>query len=543
MLSQDEYEIRLAALHERSPTAWMEDTLGVTTLEDYQDRMGDDIVKYDRVAIRAAHSLGKTYYMARIALWFLNSFDESIVITTAPTHRQVKALLWGELRDAYNKSKTPLGGKLLDMELKYNEKHYAMGFSTQAKAATSSTGEQEGSSFQGFHSKYVLIIFDEATGISPDIWTMAEGLLTSGVMVKFVAIANPTTKSCSFFKCFSDPSWHKIKINCFDSPNMIANGLVDKVSLQLELDRLSVMPDDERISFMQNYAKPVPHLMTAQWCVPYVLRLGMNHPLVLSKAFGEFPKNDDNVLVQYEDVELAVKRETAFVCPETELKRLIGVDVARFGPDKTVITELLGYEQVGLKSLVKRNLTHVTGEVINIINDGTTTPCTVCVDATGLGAGVYDNLVEAKEQGIIGQHVEIIEVHNGAKATFEEDDDEKQEQDKARYSNLKAKQFDLLASDLKNYIKLKDETVYYEELPSIQYKFDSKGRIVMESKDKYKARTKRPSPDYSDSLALANYGRYVNITIGSFEKTEQDEPRIKQDRDSEYSSRITPREY
>lgn len=543
MLSQQTIndDDELFSLYEKSPSAWMQDTLGVDTLHEFQGNIGEAIVKYDKVAIRAAHSLGKTWYMARVALWFLTNFKNSIVVTTAPTHRQVQKLLWGELRSAYKSSLSPLGGRLLDMELKFSDKHYAIGFSPQTKAASASV-EQQGSSFQGFHSDYVLIIFDEATGVSADIWVMAQGLLTSGIMVKFVAIANPTTKACTFFSCFSSPEWYNMKINCFDSPNMIANGFVNKFALQKEIDRLSVLTDEERISVIQDYKKPAPYLLTAQFVVPYVMYRGMDHPLVLSKVLAEFPKDEDNVLVQYEHIMAAINREQPGV--SEDIKRLIGVDVARFGTDKSVITELLDYEQVFLKALVKRDITYVTGEVINQINDGTTTPCVVCIDATGLGAGVYDLLVEAKSQGIIGDHVTIVEVHNGASPALEGALDEEREQDKARYLNLKSKQFDLLGDDLKERIKLMDESIYLEELPSIKYKFDSKGRIVIESKKDYKERTGRPSPDYSDSLALANYGRYVTIVVGSFHHEENDsEPMIRQNRETEYKSRIKATEY
>lgn len=536
LLPELKNDFELFDLFERSPSAWMEDTLGIASLEDYQNRLGEAIVKYDKVAIRAAHSLGKTWYMARVALWFLSNYDNAIVITTAPTHRQVQKLLWGELRDAYKTSKTPLGGRLLDMELKYSDKHYAVGFSPQSKA--SSSNEQQGSSFQGFHSDHVLIIFDEATGVSPDIWVMAQGLLTSGKIVKFVAIANPTTKSCSFFDCFSSPEWHKIQINCFDSPNLIANGLVDKESLQDEMDRLSVLSEDERISQIQQYEKPVPYLLTAQFVVPYVMRLGMDHPLVLSKVFGEFPKTEDNVLVQYEDIEAAVKREV-----ELGEKRYIGVDVARFGADKTVISELVGYKQTLAKVMVKRDIAEVTGQVVNLILESAL-PGVVTIDATGLGAGVYDMLIEHQNNGVFSRDIQIVEAHFGASPANPDQRKDEQEQDKSRYANLKAKMFDLLGHDLKHHIDLMDESIYYEELPSIEYKFDSKGRIVIESKKDYKSRTGRSSPDYSDSLALANYGRHVTISAGGFYK--DDSKRVER-RDSDERARtpsgIRIREY
>lgn len=521
------------------PPIYVEEVLGATTLEDYQKKILVALTLYDRLAIKACHSVGKTWLMARAALWFFNIFPNSIVITTAPTYRQVKALLWGEIRDAHKNSLTPLGGRLLDTELKFSDKHYMMGFSPQKKAGNETT-QQQGSSFQGFHSDYVFVIFDEATGVAPDVWTMAEGLLTSGKMVKFVAIANPTTKNCKFFECFSDPSWKKLQISCFDSPNLIANRLVNKEALQAELDRLSVLSDDERIEEIQRYAKPVPYLLTAQFVVPYVLKLGMDHPLVLSKVFGEFPNSDDNVLVQYEDVNAAQNREVEI---RVDDQRFIGVDVARFGADKTVLTELTGYKQTDLVTLSKRSLSHVTGEVINLINKEPKKETIVAIDATGLGAGVYDNLVEAQREKVFGKNIVLVECHNGATPVNDNDTLENQVQDKARYFNLKAKMFDLLAEDLRHRLEIFNESIYLEELPSIKYAFDSKGKIVIESKDKYKERTGRSSPDFSDSLALANLCRHLSIKPGIFVKRSVAEPLVKRSTRKERKSSIKIREY
>ena len=536
MISEREIDLYEEYLIE--PDKYVLEVLGADAVEEYQSNILEDIADYDRIAIRATHSVGKTWLMARAALWFFNMFPNSIVITTAPTYRQVKALLWGEIRSAHRKAKIKIGGRLLDTELKHSDKHYMMGFSPQVKAGSGSS-EQQSSSFQGFHSDYVLVIFDEATGVTPDVWTMADGLLTSGKMVKFVAIGNPTTRNCKFFECFSDPSWKKIKISCFDSPNMIANGLVNIEALENEIDRLKALSESERVNEIQKYQKPVPYLLTAQFVVPYVMRLGFDHPLVLSKVLGEFPKEEDNVFVQFDDVVQASERNLELDLAE---KRYIGVDVARFGEDKTVITVLNGYKQTLLKPLVKRDIVAVTGELINIIMSSVI-DTVVCIDATGLGAGVHDLLVEKKRAKILGKNVQIVEVHNGASPDIDGENKEEIELAKSRYANLKARQWDLLSEDVKMHLDLFDESNYLEELPKIKFSFDSKGRYVVESKDDYKKRTGLSSPDYADSLALANFARYVSVEHGRFNQRELAKPIIKQEKRKPRKSGIKIREY
>ena len=184
---------------------WINEVLGCSSMEPYQSEICKDIALYDRIAISACHAVGKTWLMARIALWFINCFPNSKVITTAPTNRQVEMLLWGEIGEAYQKSAYPLGGHLTKKKLDISPIWYALGFSPEKKAGSDSA-EQQGSEFQGFHSRYILVIFDEAVGVEPDIWNQAEGLLTSGEIVKFICIGNPTNPSCDFAECFDKPT-------------------------------------------------------------------------------------------------------------------------------------------------------------------------------------------------------------------------------------------------------------------------------------------------------------------------------------------------
>jgi len=495
------------------PDLFFKDVLGVETLEPYQKKILLEVAQYDKVAIRAAHSLGKTWSFARIALWFFSCYRNSLVITTAPTFKQVDSLLWGELRDAYKNSKMAIGGKLLRTKLEKSDKWFCLGLSPQRSAGTSE--EQQGSSFQGYHSDHIMVIFDEATGIDPDVWKMAQGLLTSGKTVKFVAIANPTTRACEFYKCFSKAGWRKLSLSCFDSPNLIENNLRSKDDLELEIERLCLLSEDDRLEQIANYKKPAPHLVTAQFVVDFVMEWGMDHPLTVSKAFGEFPENDESVLIKLNYVNEAIKRDCSF--EENEL-RCIGVDVARYGSDKSVITEIIGVKQTDLVAIAKRSTTEVTGHIIRMINGENSGHRTVVlVDATGIGAGVMDNLVEQQQSGTIPKEVDILEIHFGASPVNpEETDKEVIEQDKARYSNLKAKMFQLLSNDLRDCLDIFDDSNFLKELPTIKSSPDSRGRLKIESKDDYKKRTGRSSPDFSDSLALCNLGRYVNINFGSF---------------------------
>lgn len=483
--------------------------------EDYQKRILSALIEHDRIAISACHDLGKTFIMARGVLYFGSTFPSTKIITTAPTNRQVEKILWAEIKTAYARAKYPLGGRMLQTEWKLNEEGswFAMGFSPSNQT---SSGEGQGteSTFQGFHAGdegWLIVVFDEATGVRPALWTMAEGLMTSA-RVKFICIGNPTSTQSEFYKCFSNRAWHKIKLSCFDSPNLIANGITNHDLLYSEVEYCRTLDDDAFLERMKSYKVVKGYLLTLRWVVEKALDWGMDSPLFLSKVLGEFPEEGDNVAIPLRVVEEAQRREYV---PNEGDRKCLGVDVARFGSDSTVLTGMHGYKHKKTKRVSKRDTMNVVGEVIAWCKEDPQD--IIVVDETGLGAGVVDRLIELRNEGLsLPVTTEIRGVQFGAAAAEGDADDEDVKKEKEKYVNLKARMFDLLAKDMRSSIALMDEEVYQAELPSIQYRYNSKGQMCIESKDEYKKRTGRSSPDHADSLALANYGRYEELTVGSF---------------------------
>ena len=494
---------------QKSPELFFKQALGVTTLEEYQLEVIQEIEANERTAIAACHDVGKSYLLARIVIWFATCFPYSKVITTAPTYNQVKNILWSEIRAAHSRALYPLGGKLnlTDWQLSQDGDWFAIGF-TPKNEVTGGLGQGTQSSFQGFHAPYLLVVFDEATGIAPGIWTMAEGLLTSS-NVKFVAIGNPTSRNSEFARCFKSPAWKKVYLSCFDSPNLKANGFVDMPTLEAELNVIRSMGDGEAQARMASYVAPRPYLLTAKWVMASCLKWGTTHPLSVSKIFGKFPEESDDTLMPLGIIEAAQMRVYE---PREGDRKTLGVDVARFGSDSTVITAMRGRKVLSKKVMTKRDTTVVAGAVIVLANELETD--VIVVDETGLGGGVVDLLTEAKREGRIKGDVRGVQF--GAACEDPED--------KERFTNLKARMFGLLADDLKRQdgIELLDEAIYLEELPTILYGYDSKGRMVIESKEDFKKRTGRASPDTADSLALANFGHYDFVKVGKFTQSFND---------------------
>ena len=66
-----------------------------------------------KTVVPSGFGVGKTWVAARTVLWFLFSHSNSLVITTAPTWRQVENVLWAEIRRQHQQSSKPLGGEIL----------------------------------------------------------------------------------------------------------------------------------------------------------------------------------------------------------------------------------------------------------------------------------------------------------------------------------------------------------------------------------------------------------------------------------------------
>lgn len=521
---------RIVRLARKDPMFALKKIQGIETIEPYQERLARAVWENKRVAVRSCHCLGKTWTMSRIVLAIGSAFPGAKIVTTAPTARQVELLLWSEIRAGHQASRVPLGGKMLTKQWQFSPDWWAIGF-TVKKDGGNSQG-QSNSGFQGVHSPVlVFVVFDEATGIAADVWKQLEGLMTSA-HVKFVAIGNPTTKDSPFYSCFSDSAYVKIHLSCFDSPNLPANGMSNFEELEREYDYLRSLSEEDQLKRLSGYKVIRPHLVTAEWVMSMALKLGLKHPLFVSKCLGNFPEESEACLMPLGVVEASQRRRAAALENFKESLSIpqffIGGDIARMGGDKTVITRLRGTVHMETKVLVKRDKNEVSGTIIKMVNSLPQAERerggVITIDCTGLGSGVFDDLVEYKRKNPLAwAHIEMREFH--AANTFKEGRDGTKEEVEKRahlYANAKAEAYVLLAEDLKNELALLDEDVYGEELPTILFKYTSKGQYIIEDKDAYKKRTGRGSPDHGDSLSLANYGRYHRAAVGHWQQASEE---------------------
>lgn len=180
--------------------------------------------------------------------------------------------------------------------------------------------------------------------------------------------------------------------------------------------------------------------------------------------------------------------------------RQTGLDVARFGRDKTILIFRKGGEVKAINQTQKMDTMEVAGWTRPQLDEYR--PDRHCTDVIGLGAGVHDRLDEVQmEEDCKWSECELIPLNIGESPT---DSDSKK-----KFANLRAQVFWHLRSLFKpdektgqSQISIPDDPELKKQLEEIRYKYSSERKIKIEPKDEMKKRLGY-SPDKADALAMA----------------------------------------
>ena len=422
-----------------SPVQFAREVLGVT-LWSKQEEVLEALKDHQRVAVKSGNGLGKGFSAAAAILWFLCCYDPAVVLSTAPTFRQVRHVLWREVHRLYRRASFPLGGKLLDTHLEMSEFRFALGLSADSD-----------DEFQGFHSPNMLIVVDEAEGVEETIYEAIEAIMTSE-HCRLLLIGNPTTVSGTFRAAFHEDRilYHTITISALESPNVKAERVVTR------------------------------GLTTQRWVEERKKVWGEENPIYQARVLGEFSDPGEDTLIALSMVEEATGRESTE--PSEEEQPVLAVDVARFGSDKSVILRRRGMVVEDVQAYRGLDTMKLTGLIVAAIDS--CNPQEVIVDEVGIGAGVVDRL---REQG---HRVQGINVGRPA-------------QDSQHYANLRAEGYWRLRQLFtEGAISVPVDNDLVGQLTALRYGFNSLGHVVIESKDEMRRRGV-PSPDKADALMLA----------------------------------------
>ena len=199
-------------------------------------------------------------------------------------------------------------------------------------------------------------------------------------------------------------------------------------------------------------------------------------------------------LIPYRRINAAADRD---LDEDLSLGLSFGVDVARFGNDKTVVAARRGPKVLWLAEWGQKDTTETTQDVAGLMMQHH--PDHVVVDVIGVGAGVYDQLNHWKDWGTVETpngrepyRPRLTAYGAGEKARNSE-----------RYANRRAEDFVGLAKRFEEGdIDIPLDQELKSQLASLRYKFNARGQLLLESKDDMKKRG-LPSPDKADAVMQA----------------------------------------
>ncbi len=447
------------------PVWFIEEVLG-NTLWGKQKEIAEAVRDYRTTAVASAHGTGKSFNAARIALQFGMAYPGSIVITTAPTSRQVKGILWKEIGVAHRDAKTPLGGKLSTMDLKWDRDWWIWGFTAP---------DYDPDRFVGFHAPRVLVIVDEAAGVSADIYGAIDGILSSE-HAHLLMIGNPTDPTGEFGQAFKNKAkgTKLIYISAFDTPNFTTFGITEK---DIEDDTW-----EKKITG----PLPAPHLVTPVWVSEKFEKWGPKSPLYIAKVLGKFPENKEDGLIPLSWIEAAQNRELE---PSAPVELGVDVGTGRGGDPTTVYVRRGPVVRRELKdNYIKTPAAERAVKRIAKDADAVATK----IDGIGVGVGMVQHLEE--DEDMTGQ---VVDVQAGASA-----------RNKEKFANLRAECYWGLRERFESGdidIDPEDDDLAMQ-LAQIGYFLNTRGRIQIEDKDLTKKNIGH-SPDEADAVkdAFAPY--------------------------------------
>lgn len=309
-------------------------------------------------------------------------------------------------------------------------------------AAAQLWSEENPDAFAGIHNHHgVMLIMDEASGIPKPIWTVSEGFFTEPIPDRYwFVFSNPRRNSGSFFECF-----HKDR-NFWRCRNIDSRSVegTDTNTFNKIIAQYGAESDEARV-----------------------------------EVYGQFPNKGTNQFIGKDAVQAAIERE---LIPDPGAPLVMGVDVARFGEDRSVIAFRRGRDARTIPWQVYKSIDTV--QLASIVADlaGKFNPSAIFVDGNGVGGGVVDNL---KAWGY-----RVVEVQMGSTPT-----------DADIYYNKRVEIWGRMR-DWLNTGGIPASSELTTDLISPEYSYDPvSNRLKLEGKDHMKQRG-LASPDYAEALAL-----------------------------------------
>lgn len=390
---------------------------------------------------------GKSALVAWLVHWFMSTRLGGTVIVTANTEPQLKTRTFAEITKWINMSVNAHWFETTVLSVKPKE-WFAQSLTKQLKIDTGYYyaqgqlwSEENPDAFAGAHNPLgVMVLFDEASGIPNKIFDVTQGFFTEPTLNRFWNVySNPRRNSGGFYDCFHSAAkfWRK-----------------------RQLDSRTVEGLDQTIFNSQ------------------IEQHGVDSDVVRIEILGQFPKQGNR---QFIPSELVKQAQSRIVEKDPYAPLIMGVDIARFGDDSTVIRFRQGRDARTIPPIKFKNRDNmfVANKIAEWIQK--VRPDAVNIDA-GNGTGVIDRLREMKFR--------VNEVWFGGKANNKE------------WANKRTEMY----AELREWLggaAVDNDPRLFGDLIGHEYDYFGKAKdsVILESKESMKDRGLN-SPDDGDALAL-----------------------------------------
>lgn len=432
------------------------DTWQMAQMERVRDRIQTEPEEYViKEAIASGHGIGKTAQVAMIILWAMSTRPHLNGVVTANTTTQLTTKTWRELALWHKRAINAHWFRWAATSFKHVD-HPETWF---VQAIPNS--EHNSEAFAGLHAKHVLLIMDEGSGIPNSIKEVAMGAMTTE-RAQWYVFGNPTRNTGWFRECFHSEAhiWTHVQID----------------------SRTCMMTNKKEIN---------------EWVEIY----GEDSDFVRVRVRGVFPRAGNMQFISSDVVDRAMKMDFPYEA-YFEMPVVMGVDVARYGDDKSVITLRAGRKLLEQRKYRELSTMETARRAIDAIKEFA--PAVIFVDGVGIGAGVVDRL------RMLGH--DVVDVNAGSRP----DDDE-------NYYNKRIEMWDRMKQWLNSGCDIPNDPDMRASLIGIEYGYsDSRGTGELMRLERKQDMKKRglSSPDEGDSLALTFAEHLGDLQRKSFEPDE-----------------------
>jgi len=477
--------------YRNDPVLWAEEYLGVQ-LWSKQKEILYSIRDNRGTAVAAGHGVGKSYVAAVAACWWMavHPSDEVYLATTAPSVAQTN-ILWNNIKSFFGLAQRRYEAGLVTSPLP--------GYVTSDNKWKLTDGRIIGEgrkpaerdsdyALQGTHATYLLAIGDEAVGLSEKMLQALDNIAT-GVRNRRLLIANPTDPSSAMAAIWNKQlsQWTTMHISVFDSPLITKEKGFDHT----KADALSGWDYIEG--------------MREAW--------GEDHPFYISRVLGQWAFDVGNGV--FTELDIASAMNTC-VMPDPEAEVWLGCDIAwsdkgdfssayaarpgvvwEVDPDTGAMvkpTDRRGWQvrRVGAwqgAPLAGGSDENPSNGMLIDSHALAVAASRVKIDSSGVGMAVIQDLASQPRR------YDVYKMAGGNPA-----------REKNTYTNARAEAFfDIKLLAHQGLLDLDpDDEEMIDQLRSIQYEYDSRNRIKIESKADMRARG-RKSPDFADAVWYALY--------------------------------------